>query len=546
MEEGQGRGAGGIAAGRIEWCDIYKGISISLVVLTHATFEFNRYLNQYIYQFVIAGLFFISGYTAGIRKRPFGEEAVRKFYKLMVPYYVLHFAGLWIFRVFEKAGILNAISTTRYTVSYGEALGKLLEGNNFIYCDWLGAMWFVPVLFGAEIIFTLLARVCRRDGLLCLASLLVFMGAEWVTARTAVTGIYFYSFDLAGIAQAFLVMGYMCHKVQEREERVWQLLLGAVLIGTAWWASIQLGFRYTFDWPTRNVNGPVDLLLPVYGILLTMTVSRLFAGNAPLKRLFVYLGQNSMGIMCFHFVGFKAAYLILILLGLMDAGEAYRLIPGPMMAKGWLLIFVMGIGVSLVLWRGLNRISFVRLLLGGENAGLVFKKLKVWIGRIRARLTKRFLTGAAMAAAAVLLLAAGLNLFRHSGRIAVSFPYEGNMVSFQGGWLPQGEGEDYRWMEGSARLKTILIGQNALEINGYIPDTVENISCIIIRINGNEAYREPAGPGQLIELRLGLKEYRKAFRRNTVEIEIDGVRIPGEEDVDQRRFSAFIRSVEIY
>ena len=45
---------------------------------------------------------------------------------------------------------------------------------------------------------------------------------------------------------------------------------------------------------------------------------------------------------------------------------------------------------------------------------------------------------------------------------------------------------------------------------------------------------------------LGLKEYRKAFRRNTVEIEIDGVRIPGEEDVDQRRFSAFIRSVEIY
>ena len=120
------------------------------------------------------------------------------------------------------------------------------------------------------------------------------------------------------------------------------------------------------------------------------------------------------------------------------------------------------------------------------------------------------------------------------------------MVSFQGGWLPQGEGEDYRWMEGSARLKTILIGQNALEINGYIPDTVENISCIIIRINGNEAYREPAGPGQLIELRLGLNEYRKAFRRNTVEIEIDGVRIPGEEDVDQRRFSAFNRSVEIY
>lgn len=550
MKAGQERLAvrtkGREAGSRIDWCDVYKGISICLVVLTHATFEFNRYLNQYIYQFVIAGLFFISGYTAKIRNRPVKEELVRKFYRLMVPYYVLHFAGLWIFWALHQMGILRYISTTQYNVGYGKALIKLLEGNNFIYCDWLGAMWFVPVLFLAETLFAVMARIFRKDSMLCLASLAVFLGAEWLSARTAVSGRYYYSIDLAGIAQAFLVSGYLFHKIEEKDEEAWMLLLKALLIWGVWWGCIQLGFRYTFDWPARNVNGPVDLVLPFFGILLTVTVSRLFAKNVFLKRLFLYLGQNSMGIMCFHFIGFKAAYLILILLGKLDAAEAYRLIPSPVMAGSWPLIFVMGIAVGVLLWQGLNRISFMRLLLGGGNAGQVYSRLKEGAGRLRGLVTLRFLKWAVLTGVLGLILFCGIRLYLHSGRIEITFPYAGTEVNFEGEWLPQSDTEDYRWMEGRAEVKTFLTSQKEMEIRGYIPDTVADVTCLSIRMNGEELYRQAAVPGQLIELHLELAGHLKPFRRNTFEIEIDGVRIPGETDVDQRRFSAFFDKIVIY
>ena len=44
---------------RIEWCDIFKGIVIVLMVVGHCTGRFN----SYIYQFHMAAFFFISGYV---------------------------------------------------------------------------------------------------------------------------------------------------------------------------------------------------------------------------------------------------------------------------------------------------------------------------------------------------------------------------------------------------------------------------------------------------------------------------------------------------
>ncbi len=561
----------GTAAGRIEWCDIARGILIAAVVLTHATFTFNRYLNQFSYQFVIAGMFFLSGYTSRLRRRSVFEEVVRNFYRLMVPYYVLHFVWLWIFWAMGKLGFLSAVSTTSFDVSYGTALVKLLEGNNYIYCDWLGAMWFVPVLFWAEAIVAVLARICRKGSQLCLASFLVFLGAECLTARTAVTGVYYYSMDLAGIAQAFLVMGHMCHRAEDRigrrKEKVWQLFLAAVILWSAWSVCIRLGFRYTFDWPSRDVNGPVDLLLPVFGILLTMVAARLFVKNSILKKLFLYLGKNSMGIMCFHFMGFKVGYFILILLGQMDAGEAYRLIPLPAVAKGWPLIFGAGIAVSIVIWRGLNRIPVVCVLLGGEDAGRIYSGMlgcrvirslkevyEFLVGMVRgmAGQYREFIRNAKclkMTAVLCLLCVAGViggRLSVYFGEIDVRFPCQETVVTFEGGWFPQGDTEAYRWFSRKADLKIFLVDQNMLSIGVHIPDTVENITYLAIRINGEEAYREEALAGTMIELELDMSEYVRHYRVNCIEIETDGIRIPKETDEDPRNFSARVDWIKIY
>lgn len=563
MGKERGRTTAREPAARIDWCDIYKGISICVVVFAHVTYEFRWNLNQYIYQFVIAGLFFISGYTAKARERSFFEEIIRKFYKLMVPWYVLHIVGLWIFWLFQQIGILGAVSTTQYTVGYGGALVGLLDGSNIIYCDWLGAMWFVPVLFVAEVILTVLTRLFKKDSLIFAASILIFLGGE----RMAALGICYNSLDLAGIAQAFLVWGYMFQKVKMRETHGGWLALESLLIGGAWWGIIRLGFRDMIDWPIRMVNGAVDYVMPFLGIWLTVTVSRLLARTNLGKKLFVYLGQNSMGIMCFHFVGFKAAYLILILLGQMEAGDFYRLIPSAGMEMGGALIYVVGIAVSVAIWRGLNRFPAVSVLLGGGNAGKIYRGLTDYRAVRSLREVYDFLAGllresfqqykefirkqkhlgrkAALVIAGIVACIV-IRVLQYCGEVEILFPYHGSKVILGDGWFAQSDTEDYRWFSGSAAVKVFLVDQDELSISGYIPDTVEDITYLLIRVNGEEIYRETAVSESLIELKLDIAEYVRPFRENIFEIETDGIRIPGEGDEDQRSFSALINSIVVY
>ena len=537
-------------SGRIEWCDIFKGIMITWVVYSHSTHEFNRFSDQFGYQFVIAGLFFISGYTAKIKNEPILTTIAKKFYKLMAPYLTIHIVGLGIFWLLQQIGVLSAVSTTQYTVSYWEALKKFFEGNNYIYCDWLGAMWFVPVLFLAECIFTLLTRIFKKDWLLCLISLVIFLGSDRLAAQLALSDTYYYSIDLAGMAHGFLMLGYMMKKYTEREAPLWQVGVKAAVIAVLWIVVVRLGFRYTFDWPSRDVNGAVDFIIPLFGIAVSMNVSRLMVRSRPLKRLFMYLGQNSMGIMSFHFIGFKAAYLILILLGVMEASEAYRLIPGPEMAIGWPVIFPMGMGGSILMWKGLNRFRMARILLGGENPEAILKDLKrtKLVQNLR-EFPEKHRHWKAMVLAGILgvfFVFAGLRVYRCVGDMEITFPCKKGGVVFTGGWLAQSEAEDYRWMEGNAELGTTLIDQSRMEIAGYIPESVQGVSCMVIRMNGNELYREAAGSGQMIAVDLDISDHVKAFRRNTIEIEIDGTRTPKETDADQRSFSAFINSIRFY
>lgn len=534
----------GEGKGRIAWCDVYKGISILLVVLVHATYEYNPLLNQYAYQFLVTGFFFIAGYTAKGRDSRLWKEIGKKFYRMMVPYYVLHFAGLLIFWLMQKAGILSVVSTTQYSVGYGGALVRLLEGNNYIYCDWLGAMWFIPVLFLAEVIFLLFVHIFRNDLVTTIVSIMTFLGSDYLAGRWAGTGAYHYSIDLAGMAQVFVVAGYLMRNFRKREETVWQLLVKTFIIGTAWFGAVQAGFRFTFDWPSRDVNGPVDLVLPVFGILFTMHVSKLFSRSCVMKKAFVYLGQNSMGIMCFHFFGFKVAYLILILAGRMEGGEAYRLIPSPQMAGGWFLIFGMGVMVSLLVWSALNKPPALRFLLGGGEPAVFWGGIRKALQRFWKTLL-RYWKALVLVAIFVLVCAYGVGIYRSSGKIEVDFPYEKGTVIFCGGWLPQGDTEDYRWFDRQASFQVLLTGQDRLQMQGHVAEEVEGISYLSLKMNGKEIYRETVTGGQFFEISEDISGEVRKYWYNTFEIETDGIRIPKEEGGDPRQFSAFISSIEI-
>ena len=538
--------------GRIDWCDIFKGILITLVVIGHATGKFN----SYIYQFHMAAFFYISGYTATVQGRPVFQESIKLTYKLIIPYISINLAGLWIFWIFNKMNILHSISTTQYPAGFQDALSAFFV-HGTVYCDWLGAMWFLPVLFGAGILFRVVVRVSKNVPVLLSTSILLFLAAE----KYSRSGAYVNQWVLlAGIAQAFLTMGYCCRKMELKFSQNtvsadrWRILIKTALAGIIWYGLRMLGLRHTVDWPSRQFNGLIDLILPVCGILMTVNVSRFFCRMKHVKNLFTYLGKNSMGIMCFHFMGFKPAYLILVLSGRMQTADLYRLVPGGGIEKYWAVLTVMGIGFSLSLWKLLHKYSVTRFLTGGENASDVCRavlnvKLAKHIKQLydrsvnsTGRIIKKYFRYICcfIICTAVGIITIHLNKMFGNNRIEISFPYTGNAAVFSDGWLSQSMDENYRWFLSTAEIEMDLSRQSRLEIRGFIPESVENISYILLRINGTEVYRENMGNNEMVDISVDISEWIKHYRKNQIEIETDGIRNPTETDEDQRSFSGFV------
>ncbi len=540
---------------RIDWCDIFKGIVIILVVVGHATGKFN----QYIYQFHMAAFFFISGFTSKRKNSSLIEDYIKKFYKLKCPFYIIAFFGITLFWIFSKCEILSIISTTQYPASYYDALAALFKSST-VYCDWLGAIWFLPVLFWTSVIFATILKLSKNDCVFCLISIVLFVWG----IKMATGNIYCYGMDLPCIALAFMAMGYLYKRYQGKIVKEGYYFIKILLICIVWGLLLQLGFKNVVDWPVRRFNGITDLFLPIPGIFLVINIAKLLSGSRYLKQTFIELGKNSMGIMCFHFIGFKVAYVILVLFHEMKKDEIYNLVP-PMTVKNdwWLLICIISIIFSLLFWKVLHCFSFARLLLGSGDVSKYLKiitETKIFrqsntillflIERIVTNPMEKLKRNKHRKKVVVIGFAVVLMLYVFTrydiGKIEVTFPYKKSMVSFDSGWYAQSSNENYRWIDKKSEFTTYIIKQNNLNITGYIPDNVENMSYISIKINGVEICREQVSSNQQIDICMDISKYTKAFQKNTFEIEMDGVRVIKETDVDLREFSALINSILIY
>ena len=549
---------------RIDWCDIFKGILITLVAIGHATGKFNFC----IYQFHIAAFFYISGYTTTVQGRSVFQEFIKLTYKLIIPYISINVAGLWMFWIFDKINILHFISTTQYPASFQDALSAFFV-HGTVYCDWLGAMWFLPVLFGAGILFRVMVRVSKNVPVLLSASILLFI----LTVKFNQSGAHISQWLLlSGIAQVFLIMGYCWRKTEQKFFRN-SLFTGSrwipvkiVLIGIVWYSVRMLGLNHTVDWPSRRFNGLIDLILPVCGIIMTVNVSKLFSHIKHVKSLFTYLGKNSMGIMCFHFMGFKTAYFTLILLRRMQLVDLYRLVPGGTeIEKYWLILTVMGICFSVCLWKLLHKHPVTKYMIGGANAsnvceialnttilfnirkiyiivlGIADESINQYLFFLKKKYNK-FVLGIFIYVIIMLSSIPLIKLYSNS-KIEVVFPYYKNEVVFFDGWLPQNNEEEYRWFLNTAKFETILSRHTKLEIKGYIPENVNNISYIRLKINGKEIYYKDVTNEKTININIDISEQVKYFEKNIIELETDGSRIPSKPEDDQRSFSAFIESI---
>ncbi|MBO5072378.1 MAG: acyltransferase family protein [Eubacterium sp.] len=546
---------------RIEWCDIYKGFMILFVVIGHSTSKFV----PYIYQFHIAGFFFITGYTSRLRERtdtPFTQQFLKKTYHLLLPYLTLGLFCMCFFGIFQKAGILGSISVMQYPAGIQSAISELFHLR--IYPDWLGAMWFLPVLWGSSIFVDLLARICKKDHTLLIISLLIAM---YSIEYTLIKGGLPWNIHLAGIAQGFIVMGYFARKIKKEPKNIVFILIKLLLIILIWGIARQcFGLTQVVDWPSNEFNGIIDLFIPLMGILLTIYLSEFIAKGKFIKKLFILLGQNSMGIMCLHFIGFKIAYLLFMLLDKINFSSFRQLTPVPEIQNYWFLLTFIAVLFSVLVWKLLNNITIARILLGGENIEIlianiglqkdIFEKnitsCYIFLVNLSKKLAYKFVkmrkliiflfTVATICVSAKCIK----NISMNTGKINITFPHYYDNISFGNGWLDQQPGETYRWVDKYSECKIWLHNQNTLHIDGFIPENVQNMTTVKIYINGKETLTATASNGQQLQYDIDISSLLKKNTFNSVFLEFDGTRIPTEEEQDKRIFSALINRIEIH
>lgn len=359
----------GVAASekRIEWVDIYKGIAICLMVIGHVTGQFN----QYIYQFHMAAFFFVSGFT-----RRTGKSIVRtlwdKAYSLLVPYVSTFF--LFIF----TDSILNRFNLRDYF--FTEDMGYIgianscrelfLNGNCYAWL--LGAGWFVSVLFSVEVIHAFLVKLCINNlGIYSIFIIVLYRMGYICVDNSWELGFGLFSNDLAFIGLLFFGTGYVAGQSDFfgklfAKKWVYFCVLPVVIVILYYFGNVRL---INVNYPTRSFSAPVlEFLAGINGVLLIYMVAQIFSKVSVVNKIMSYLGRNTLGILFFHFVFFKVAYLFLFVLHVVPFDFLRNFLPTEEIAqKWWWLIAFISIINCLVFWRFLTVVKGVRWCFGVER-----------------------------------------------------------------------------------------------------------------------------------------------------------------------------------
>jgi fucose 4-O-acetylase-like acetyltransferase len=342
---------------RIDWVDIYKAIVIVSVVVGHSTGAFNHY----IYQFHMAAFFFIGGYTSIPENRNFAESLLHKVRTLLLPYWGMfllslavvetmrHFGGdVFLDRVFDWT-----IPNIRMQVR------EFFFGR--IWIQWLGAAWFIVVLFGISVLCKFIHTVLRKRvgwGFVIVSFALYTIGYSLIRANENINllGI---PLELVFIGQFFYFMGALC-----RDKELFEIFIsGANAIKRIALCFIllfcillmqyisQQGYA-TVDYPSRQFGSIFwNTISAANGIILVFAVSYFVSLVPPIiKKPITLLGRNTVGVLYLHFASFKLTTFMLCVTGIANIRIFNTNVPPVELKKYWYAYTVVAIVISVALW----------------------------------------------------------------------------------------------------------------------------------------------------------------------------------------------------
>ena len=279
-----------MALQRINWVDSAKGLGILCVVMghTHVPTE----VHHFIYSFHMPLFFMLSGIFLLQKERTLNEELKRKALSLLVPYGVfnlVHLVFLKLLLPWIKGQLLSM--TELLTTLQGIVVGDRMH-------SWL---WFLPCLFGAELLIVVCARICRRT--------------DWAGVVLLVLGCLLNAFvakplpmsaDNMMIAAGFIAAGIWFRNHSPK---------------FSWGAIILLAVAYTVfsNLSLDSLHGrSIEMYVCRYGNYLYFVGAALsaiclilgFIRKVPNNPILCWLGKNSLLIYCLHTLLLQIPYAV--------------------------------------------------------------------------------------------------------------------------------------------------------------------------------------------------------------------------------------------
>ncbi|MBE6526619.1 MAG: acyltransferase [Thermoplasmata archaeon] len=313
------------AGSRLSLVDIFKGVVITLVVLTHVLFAMNGDSESpVIFQCLFLGLFgfmLLSGYfyrpgrgfVANMKKRFFQLAVALTVCTVVITALSYVWCVVWGQNV-DSDDFVNALSL-------GMALNK-----SFVPLDsgvtWSGCMncigyYYIWAMLVAFVVFYALADHVIDDWKRSIAALAVLVVAACALRELYPYGLPFYA-HISLAAASFMMAGAMAAKVRliERVQdfrwgswRFWALFLGSLAAGIILVAIFPPGTKITRAY--YGEYGGYSFLSYFVEVLLINTAYLCMAAIVvkvrPVTRLLSSIGRHTFGILLFH--GFVVAFL---------------------------------------------------------------------------------------------------------------------------------------------------------------------------------------------------------------------------------------------
>lgn len=296
---------------KFKFIDVIKGIGIISIIYGHLGVES---VSNIVSMYHVAVFFIVSGFTLNVKKYDFSSFCQKKFFRLMIPYFVTSifliiiscFNQIFIIKNPTIENISNQIYTGIINLIFSS--GANIQFGNLYIGTCIGAIWFLPALFFSLIVAYKLIKNYDEKRSLLIAFMLSFI--SYVS-----TSYFFLPFSIqpALFSLPFVLIGYIFRKNDYfdkifKTNNKFYLLIISILI--SFYSYITSNNVISFVQSTAP-----DFFITIMSSLASSFIIIYIAIKCENNKFLEYLGRNSLIVLCVHLVALNTlnSYILIFL-----------------------------------------------------------------------------------------------------------------------------------------------------------------------------------------------------------------------------------------